>query len=102
MPLTLDDLPEIVKTILDDAGIDLDLYDGCRYTDRGDHYFVALFPADDVDESVVESHAKRVDDAGTHAGIGTRGWLLLPKVDKPGAIDTDVEVHHADDPEPAD
>lgn len=90
MPQPLDELPVLVQEILKEAGIDRSNYDGCRFLDRGGHYFVALYPRDDVDVGTVDGDAGRLQEAGTAAGVGERGWLLLPKVDKPGALDPDV------------
>lgn len=90
MPQPLSDLPALAREILKEADVDLDRYTGCRYVDRGGHFFVALYPDDDLPEDEVVADAKRVEDAGTHAGVGTKGWLLLPKVDKPQALDPDI------------
>lgn len=94
MPQSLDDLPELVKTLLDEAGVDLDRYTGCRYIDRGGHYFVALYPAEGVDERAVDQDAGRLQAVDVHAGVGERGWLLLPQVKKPGALDPDIQAFH--------
>lgn len=91
MPQPLEDLPALVREILEEAGVDLDRYRGCRYVDRGGHWFVALYPKDGVAEDDVVADSKRVQETGTHAGVGTKGWLLLPKVDKPGSLDPDIQ-----------
>lgn len=95
MSLPLDELPVLVQELLDEAGVDLSNYEGCRFLDRGGHYFVALYPRDDVDVGTVDADAGRVQKTGTPAGVGERGWLLLPQVRKPGALDPDVQAFDA-------